>query len=160
MSSANEHVSHESHGHDGHDGHGHGSFKALMTGFGLAAVLTIIPFGLVMADAITSKSFLIAVIMICAAAQILVHLKYFLLLSSQQEEGWTMASSLLALILLLIVLAGSLWVMHNMNAYMMPLPESGYTYLDDGTIVCATPEIAQQLRDAGVTGNIVVQGQQ
>ncbi|MET3598248.1 cytochrome o ubiquinol oxidase subunit IV [Martelella mangrovi] len=157
MSSANEHVSHESHGHDGH---GHGSFKALMTGFGLAAVLTIIPFGLVMADAITSKSFLIAVIMICAAAQILVHLKYFLLLSSQQEEGWTMASSLLALILLLIVLAGSLWVMHNMNAYMMPLPESGYTYLDDGTIVCATPEIAQQLRDAGVTGNIIVQGQQ
>ncbi|MBB4120852.1 cytochrome o ubiquinol oxidase subunit IV [Martelella radicis] len=152
MSSANEHASHEN--------HGHGSFKSLMTGFVLAAVLTIIPFGLVMADAISSKGFLLAVIMICAAAQILVHLKYFLLLSSQQEEGWTMASSLLALILLLIVLAGSLWVMHNMNKYMMPLPESGYTYLDDGTIVCATPEIAQQLRDAGVTGNIIVQGQQ
>ena len=148
MSTANEHAS-----------HGHGSFKGLMTGFVLAAVLTIIPFGLVMADVITSKTFMIAIIMICAAAQIIVHLKYFLLLSSEQEQGFTMAASLLALILLLIVLAGSLWVMHNMNKYMMPLPESGFTYLDDGTIVCATPEIAQQLRDAGVTGNIIIQQQ-
>ena len=102
-----------------HTSHGHGSFKGLMTGFVLAAVLTIIPFGLVMADAISSKAFLLTVVMICAAAQILVHLRYFLLLSTNQEQGWTMASSLLALILLLIVLAGSLWVMHNMNENMM-----------------------------------------
>ena len=106
-----------------HTSHGHGSFKGLMTGFVLAAVLTIIPFGLVMADAISSKAFLLTVVMICAAAQILVHLRYFLLLSTNQEQGWTMASSLLALILLLIVLAGSLWVMHNMNENMMPSHE-------------------------------------
>jgi len=149
MSSANEHASHE----------GHGTVKTLMTGFVLAAILTIIPFGLVMADVITSKTLLISIIMICAVAQILVHLRYFLLLTSEQEHGFTMASALLALILLLIVLAGSLWVMHNMNKYMMPLPESGYTILDDGTIVCATPEIAEQLRNAGVTGNIVIQNQ-
>ncbi|TPW28548.1 cytochrome o ubiquinol oxidase subunit IV [Martelella alba] len=145
MSGANQHVS-----------HGHGSMKSLMTGFVLAIVLTIIPFGLVMADAISSKAFLLTVIMICAVAQILVHLKYFLLLSSSQEEGFTMAAALLALILLLIILAGSLWVMHNMNENMMPIPTVGVTYLEDGTIICETPEIAQQLRDAGVTGNIVV----
>ncbi|TCT44518.1 cytochrome o ubiquinol oxidase subunit IV [Martelella mediterranea] len=149
MSSAHDHASHE----------GHGTVKTLMTGFVLAAILTIIPFGLVMADAISSKTLLISIIMICAVAQILVHLRYFLLLTSEQEHGFTMASALLALILLLIVLAGSLWVMHNMNKYMMPLPESGYTIMDDGTIVCATPEIAEQLRDAGVTGNIVIQNQ-
>lgn len=149
MSTANEHSAHG----------GHGTAKTLMTGFVLAAVLTIIPFGLVMADAISSKALLLSIVMICAAAQILVHLRYFLLLTSEQEHGYTMASAMLALILLLIILAGSLWVMHNMNKYMMPLPESGYTILDDGTIVCATPEIAQQLRDAGVTGNIVIQQQ-
>lgn len=145
------------HDHSAHGGHG--SVKTLMTGFVLAAILTIIPFGLVMMDTISSKTLLISVVMICAAAQIIVHLRYFLLLTAEQEEGFTMASAMLALILLLIILAGSLWVMHNMNAYMMPLPESGYTIMDDGTIICVSPEIAQQLRDAGVTGNIIVQGQ-
>ncbi|MBN9888877.1 cytochrome o ubiquinol oxidase subunit IV [Salipiger abyssi] len=101
----------------------HGTMGQLMIGFGLAALLTIIPFGLVMGEVGISRSTLVGIIMGLGAVQILVHLVYFLHLSRSSEEGWTLSASIFAVIILAIVLAGSLWVMHNMNENMMPMPE-------------------------------------
>lgn len=100
---------------------GHGSMGQLMIGFALAAVLTVIPFALVMGEVDLSRTALIGIIMALAAVQIIVHLVYFLHVRSSSEEGWTLGSTLLAVIILFIVLAGSLWVMHNMNTNMMPM---------------------------------------
>lgn len=107
-----------------HTQHGsHGSMGTLMTGFALAALLTIVPFALVMGEVQISRIAMIGLIMGLAAAQILVHLVFFLHVNRSAEGGWTLAASIFSVIILVIVLAGSLWVMHNMNENMMPMPD-------------------------------------
>lgn len=107
-----------------HTQHGsHGSMGTLMTGFALAALLTIVPFALVMGELQISRIAMIGIIMGLAAVQILVHLVFFLHVNRSAEGGWTLAASIFSVIILVIVLAGSLWVMHNMNENMMPMPD-------------------------------------
>ncbi len=101
----------------------HGTMGQLMIGFALAAILSIIPFALVMMETDIAPTTLVAIIMGLGAVQIVVHLVYFLHLKSSTEEGWTLAATVLAVVIVAIVLAGSLWVMHNMNANMMPMSE-------------------------------------
>ena len=109
----------ETHGSRGAQG-SHGTMSQLMIGFALAALLTIVPFVLVMHGVAISRPTLIGIIMALGAAQIIVHLVFFLHVNAKAEAGWTLAATLFAVIILGIVLAGSLWVMHNMNANMMP----------------------------------------
>ena len=107
-----------------HTQHGsHGSMGTLMTGFALAALLTIVPFALVMGEVQISRIAMIGLIMGLAAVQILVHLVFFLHVNRSAEAGWTLAATVFSVIILVIVLAGSLWVMHNMNENMMPMPD-------------------------------------
>ncbi|MTH35306.1 cytochrome o ubiquinol oxidase subunit IV [Paracoccus limosus] len=110
---------HHGHGH-GHDDHAHGSFKSYMTGFVLAVILTVIPFGIVMGGGFDSRALTIAVVVLCAVAQVLVHMIYFLHMTSSAEEGWTMLSTVFTVVIVVIMLAGSLWVMFHMNTNMMP----------------------------------------
>ncbi|MBE3638527.1 cytochrome o ubiquinol oxidase subunit IV [Mangrovicoccus algicola] len=124
---------HPEHG-QGHVDHGHGdhgTFGSLMTGFGLAGILTLIPFGIVMMEPDWQPVVSIGIIMGLGAIQIVVHLVYFLHLNRDSEEGWTFAATIFAIVILAIVLAGSLWVMHNMNANMMPMSEENMTGLPD-----------------------------
>lgn len=109
--------------HSHSESHGHGTMGQLMIGFALAAILTIIPFFLVMVDTGLSRTALVGIIMGLGAVQIFVHLVYFLHLNSSSEEGWTLLASVFSVVILVIVLAGSLWVMHNMNENMMPMPD-------------------------------------
>ncbi|EEX14618.1 cytOchrome o ubiquinol oxidase subunit IV [Citreicella sp. SE45] len=109
--------------HSHSESHGHGTMGQLMIGFALAAILTIIPFFLVMVDTGLSRTALVGIIMGLGAVQIIVHLVYFLHLNSSSEEGWTLLASMFSVVILVIVLAGSLWVMHNMNENMMPMPD-------------------------------------
>lgn len=107
--------------HNHHDAqHDHGTMKSYVTGFVLAAILTIIPFWLVMAGGLDSRGWTIAVVMLCAVAQVLVHMVYFLHMNGNQEEGWTLLSTIFTIVIVVIVLAGSLWVMFHMNQNMMP----------------------------------------
>ena len=133
--------------HPTHTSASHGTFSQLMVGFVLAAVLTLIPFGLVIFEVEMTKTMLIGIIMGLGAVQIVVHLVYFLHLNSASEEGWTLTASLFALIVLLIVLAGSLWVMHNMNEHMMPMGNV------DPTMLMQTDPEAQGIKPQGESGN-------
>ena len=108
---------------DTHHAHDHGTMGQLMIGFALAAILTIIPFYLVMAEVDMARSTLVGIIMGLGAVQIVVHLVYFLHLKRSSEEGWNFFATIFAVIILVIVLACSLWVMHNMNENMMPMHE-------------------------------------
>ena len=108
---------------DTHHAHDHGTMGQLMIGFTLAAILTIIPFYLVMAEVEMARSTLVGIIMGLGAVQIIVHLVYFLHLKRSSEEGWNFFAAIFAVVILVIVLADSLWVMHNMNENMMPMHE-------------------------------------
>jgi cytochrome o ubiquinol oxidase subunit IV len=118
---------HGAHGH-GHDhGHGHGGSahphvtrKDYVVGFLLAAVLTAIPFWLVMNHAISGLQAAF-VIMGLAAVQVVVHMVYFLHMNSRSEGGWNLIALLFTLVVVGIVITGSLWVMHHLDVDMMQM---------------------------------------
>lgn len=122
--------SHDAHGHGDHghhDEHGehddvgyHATVKGYAVGFILSVILTAIPFWLVMAKVLPSTQLTAFVILGFAAVQMVVHMVYFLHLNSRVEEGWSLMSLLFSIALVVIMLAGSIWVMHNMNSNMMP----------------------------------------
>jgi cytochrome o ubiquinol oxidase operon protein cyoD len=109
--------------HDGRDPmHEHqGSLRGYLTGFVLAAILTVIPFWLVMGDVIANKQLLILAILALAVVQIFVHIVYFLHLDTRSEAGWNMMAFIFTAVLVIIVLGASIWVMYNENMNMMPM---------------------------------------
>ena len=115
---------HDAHSHDDH-AHGdspvHFSLKGYATGFVLSLILTAIPFWLVMAKVIPNSTITALVVLGFAVVQILVHMVYFLHLDAKSEGGWNLLSTIFTVVVVVIMLAGSLWVMHHMNANMMPM---------------------------------------
>ena len=113
----------ELHDHDHVEGHGamHFSLRGYVTGFLLSVVLTAIPFWLVMAQVVPSSTTTALVVLGFAVVQILVHMVFFLHLDAKSEGGWNMLSTIFTVVIVVIMLAGSLWVMHHMNANMMPM---------------------------------------
>jgi cytochrome o ubiquinol oxidase subunit IV len=113
------HNTHHGHSH-GHEA-AHGTFKSYMTGFILSVILTAIPFWLVMADVLDSKTATAMIVMGLGAVQIVVHMIYFLHMNTKSEGGWTMLALVFTIIIVVIALTGSLWVMHHLNTNMMPM---------------------------------------
>ncbi|MBC2774623.1 cytochrome o ubiquinol oxidase subunit IV [Rhizobium sp. AQ_MP] len=112
------HAHHEP-GHD-NTGHDHGSYRSYLTGFVLAAILTIIPFAIVMGGGFESRVLTAVTVIGFAVVQILVHMVYFLHMNTRSDEGWTMLSMIFTVIVVVIMIAGSVWVMYNLNTNMMP----------------------------------------
>ena len=114
------HATRDSHGaHAAHDSHStHASFKGYAIGFILAVILTVIPFKLVM-DGSLDKGTILWIILGMVAVQILVHLKYFLHLDTSSDQRSNVIALLFTALILVIVVAGSLWIMHNLNTNMM-----------------------------------------
>ncbi|MEW9625051.1 cytochrome o ubiquinol oxidase subunit IV [Rhodanobacter geophilus] len=98
-----------------------GSLRGYLTGFVLAAILTIIPFWLVMGHVFANHWLTITIVLLLAVAQILVHIIYFLHLDTHSEGGWNMLAFIFTIVLVVIVLGASIWVMYNENANMMPM---------------------------------------
>ncbi|MFN4208114.1 MAG: cytochrome o ubiquinol oxidase subunit IV [Agrobacterium albertimagni] len=112
------------HGHNeqSHDstGHDHGSYRSYLMGFVLAAILTIIPFAVVMSGGFDSRVLTAVTVIGFAVVQVLVHMVYFLHMNTRSDEGWTMLSMIFTIIVVVIMIAGSVWVMFNLNTNMMP----------------------------------------
>ena len=103
------------------EGAAHGTLRDYLIGFVLAAILTAIPFWLVMARPLPDNVTGMAV-MGFAVVQIIVHMIYFLHMNGRSEGGWTMIALIFTLIVVVIVMTGSLWVMYHLNTNMMPMP--------------------------------------
>jgi cytochrome o ubiquinol oxidase operon protein cyoD len=110
-----------SHPSDHGEGAFHATLKDYLTGLMLAAILTVIPFWLVMGKVLSSSGATIAIILTLAVVQIVVHVIYFLHLSTKSERGWSFLALIFTLVLVVIALAGSLWVMYHLNQNMMPV---------------------------------------
>ena len=104
--------------HDNHDHASHGSVASYLVGFVLAAVLTIIPFWAVMAGNLSPLATGLTVV-ITAVLQVLVHLKFFLHLDSSKGQRMNVAVGLFTVLVIAIIVVGALWVMWNMNYFMM-----------------------------------------
>lgn len=106
--------------HDPHMHEHHGSLRGYLTGFALAAILTIIPFWLVMGNVIDSRWLTIFIVLAFAVVQIGVHIVYFLHLDTRSEGGWNMMAFIFSAVLVIIVLGASIWVMWTEDSLMMP----------------------------------------
>ena len=116
----------EHNGSHGHDDHGHedigyhATTRDYVIGFILSVILTAIPFWLVMAKVLPPAAITTLVILAFAMVQVVVHMVYFLHMNPRSEGGCNLFALIFTAVLLVIVLAGTLWVMHNMNTHMMP----------------------------------------
>ncbi len=76
----------QGHGHD-NSGHDHGSYRSYLTGFVLAAILTIIPFAIVMSGGFDSRVLTAVTVIGFAVVQILVHMVYFLHMNTRLTKA-------------------------------------------------------------------------
>ncbi len=82
-----------------------------LTGFALAAVLTIIPFTLV-ATVGGARSYIVLVL--CAILQVIVHLRFFLHLSYKGQQKEDLQLVMFTGLILLIMIGGSVWVLGDL----------------------------------------------
>ena len=94
------------------------SLRSYLTGFVLALILTVIPFGLVAMGALPRMPTLI-VIAVLAVIQVLVHLRYFLDLNLSSTPRENLFAIAFATILIVIMVGGSLWIMFDLHYRMM-----------------------------------------
>ena len=87
-------------------------------GFALAVILTAIPFGLVVSG-LLPRALTLDAIAVAAVIQILVHLCYFLDLHFSPEHPWFLVSIAFTAIILFIMVAGSLYILFDLNRQMM-----------------------------------------
>ncbi|WP_333913178.1 cytochrome o ubiquinol oxidase subunit IV [Vibrio coralliirubri] len=87
-------------------------------GFIASLILTIIPFYIVWAHALPSTENYV-ILFVCALVQIFVHFKYFLHMEAKSSDGrWNLVSLMFTAIVVLILIAGSVWIIYNMNVNM------------------------------------------
>lgn len=113
------------HGHeDFHESEGF-TLRTYLVGFVLAALLTAVPFWIVMTGAIAGPGTAKAVIVAFAVAQIIVQTATFLHVNARAQGGWTLIAYVFTAVLLVITIAGSIWIVYHLNANMMPGMEGG-----------------------------------
>ncbi len=98
----------------------HGNHASYIKGFLWSALLTAVPFGLVMAGGFASPVATALVVVAFAVVQIIVHVVYFLHMTSRAEAGWTMLALMFTVVVVVVMLSGSIWVMYHLTTNMMP----------------------------------------
>ncbi|PZK61932.1 cytochrome o ubiquinol oxidase subunit IV [Staphylococcus aureus] len=99
-------------------GASHGNTKQYTIGFILSVILTVIPFGMVMAGGF-GRGIVMAVIAITAVAQVLVQLVSFLHMNSSSEQRWNVSAFIYTVLCIAVLLVGSVWIMNYLHYNMM-----------------------------------------
>ena len=90
-----------------------------LKGFVLALLLTGVPFGLVWAELLPRFTTLV-VIAVLAVVQVVVHLRYFLHIDVRSAPRGNLLALGFAVVLIFLMVGGTLWIMLDLNARMMP----------------------------------------
>ncbi len=98
-------------------GVGHGNLRSYITGFTLSILLTLLPYFIVV-NHIFSGITLVAAVVLFGVAQLLVQLVYFLHLSPRAKARWNLIALVFTVLIVLILVAGTLWIMNNLNYNM------------------------------------------
>lgn len=99
-------------------GAGHGTLKSYIIGFILSIALTVVPYLIVVNHMLAGEAIAIAIVVL-GILQLLVQLIFFLHLSAAPDQRWNVMSFAFTVLILVIVVAGSLWIMYNMDYNMM-----------------------------------------
>jgi cytochrome o ubiquinol oxidase operon protein cyoD len=88
-----------------------------LIGFGLALVLTLVPFALVIWGGLTFGNTLI-VLGVCAVVQLLVQLRFFLHIDFSRQKREDLHLILFSCLLLSIMAGGTIWIVANLAVRM------------------------------------------
>ncbi|MGI2992208.1 cytochrome o ubiquinol oxidase subunit IV [Vibrio alginolyticus] len=100
------------------DQHVETSSSDYVKGFIASLILTVIPFYFVWTKSLQDTT-TYAILFGCALVQIFVHFKYFLHMETKTSDGrWNLVSLMFTAIVVLILIAGSVWIIYNMNVNM------------------------------------------
>jgi len=94
--------------------------KAYNVGFLLAALLTLIPFGLAMYPSLP-RSMTFLLVLACALVQIVVHVVFFLHLTTAREQRWNLVALVFTVVIILLLVGLSLWIMYYVHYNMLGL---------------------------------------
>ena len=100
------------------DGANHGSVKSYAIGFILSVILTVIPFGLVMYPSLP-KFTTLAIVLLFAVVQVVVHLVYFLHLDRSPAQRNNVAALVFSALVIVLLVGLSLWIMFSIHTVMM-----------------------------------------
>ncbi|RCL28501.1 cytochrome o ubiquinol oxidase subunit IV [Pseudomonas sp. AFG_SD02_1510_Pfu_092] len=89
-------------------------------GFLLAAILTLVPFGLAMYPGLP-RALTFLLILACAVLQILVHMVFFLHLTTAREQRWSLVALVFSIVIIVLLVGLSLWIMYYVHANMLGL---------------------------------------
>lgn len=102
-----------------HSGGSHGSVKEYVTGLILSLVLTFIPFGLIVFGSLSTGS-IMAIIIVCAIAQLLVQGIFFLHMGTKTaSQIWDSGSGLYIVAMILFFIIGTIWIFNHLSHNML-----------------------------------------
>jgi len=93
-----------------------------LVGLGLAVLLTATSFFIAGTDLVWQPSIPVALIVL-AIAQMGVHLVFFLHITTGPDDANNVLALAFGLLIVFLVIAGSLWIMANLNHNMMPMDQ-------------------------------------
>ena len=93
-----------------------------LVGLGLAVLLTATSFFIAGTDLVWQPSIPVAIIVL-AIAQMGVHLVFFLHITTGPDNANNVLALAFGLLIVFLVIAGSLWIMANLNERMMPMDQ-------------------------------------
>lgn len=97
---------------------GQKTLGAYVTGLALSLVLTIMAFALMEVRILTDAKLYMALSTL-AIAQLIVQSICFLRLNTSATGRWNLLPFLFTILIIAILVGGSLWIMYNLNYYMM-----------------------------------------
>jgi len=109
-----------------------GSAGTYTLGFLLSILLTLLAYALVVNELFT-KTLLVGAVMILATLQLVVQLVLFLHLGRESRPRWNLVAFGFMTMTLIIIVAGSLWIMYNLNYNMMMSPQEMNQYMLEQT---------------------------
>ena len=97
------------------------SYLSYTVGLGLAILLTIMSFVVSQTNLLWPPGIPVGLIVL-AFAQIGVHLVFFLHIGTGPDHTNNIIALAFGLLIVFLVIAGSIWIIANLNANMMPMP--------------------------------------
>lgn len=96
----------------------HGTYRSYIIGFVLSIVLTLAAYFLVTEHVLAGWTLIFAIIGL-SIVQVLVQLLFFLHLGQEPKPYWNLISFLFMALVVGIIVAGSLWIMYNLDQRVM-----------------------------------------
>jgi cytochrome o ubiquinol oxidase operon protein cyoD len=95
------------------------STKPVITGFVLSLLCTFVAYFLVVEKLLASSALLVAVASL-GLLQTAVQIFCFFHIAAKEKPRWNLMMFLFMILVVFLVIGGSLWIMDNLNRYVMP----------------------------------------